>query len=80
MIATLLAAAAALTVQTADDYEAACKAYQAENGGTTDCRCLAEKVAADDALRAEIATLTKPEDLEGASDAMKKAIADCAKD
>ena len=80
MIATLLAAAAALTLQTADDYEAACKAYQAENGGTTDCRCLAEKVAADDELRAEIATLITPEDVANASDKMKKAVADCAKD
>ena len=80
MIELLAAAAAALTMQSVDDLEAACKAYQAENGGTADCRCLAEKVAADDELLAEIATLTTPEDLAGASDKMKKAVADCTKD
>ena len=77
MIALLAAGLAALTMQSADDYEAACKAYQAEHGGTADCRCLAEKVAADDELKAEIAQLATPEDLAGASDKMKKAVADC---
>ena len=77
MIELIAAAAAALTMQSVDDYEAACKAYQAEHGGTADCRCLAEKVAADEALQAEIAKLVTPEDVAGASDEMKQAVADC---
>ena len=80
MLQLIAAAAAAVSMQSADDLEAACKAFQAEHGGTADCRCLAEKVAGDEELLAEIATLTTPEDLAGASDKMKKAVADCTKD
>ena len=77
MIELIAAGLAALTMQSADDYEAACKAYQAEHGGTTDCRCLAEKVVADDELKAEIAKLVTPEDVANASDKMKEAVGDC---
>ena len=79
MLQLIAAGLAAVTMQSVDDYEAACKAFQAEHGGTADCRCLAEKVAADDELKAEIAKLVTPEDVANASDKVKKAVADCTK-
>lgn len=74
IIASLLAIAA---VQSTDELQEACDAYQAEYGGEADCSCLAEAVAEDEDLLAEIAEITTPEDLENASDEFKEAVAEC---
>lgn len=56
-----------------------CEEFQAANGGSTDCKCLATKAAEDDELRAELFTLTTPEAVAGASDKVKAAIMSCQK-
>ena len=79
MFASIIASIMALTtVQTAAELEEACLAYQAEFGGEADCTCLAEAVAADEDLIAEIAEITTPEDLENASEEFLAAVADCS--
>ena len=77
MLELFAAAAAALALQSAADIEGACKAFQAENGGTTDCACFGKLIAEDPDLMAELMTITSPEDLEGASDEMKMTIEAC---
>ena len=81
MMEALIAAFAALTIQaSAADFAKACQDYQAENGGSADCECLGEKIAADDALAAEMMTLTTPEDVAGASDEFKAAVMSCSEE
>ncbi len=62
----------------AGDVQAHCEAYQAEHGGEASCSCLAEQVAGDDALTAEILAISTPSDVEAASDAVKAAAEACA--
>ena len=77
MISSLMAALAATTMQSADDVQARCEAYQAEHGGAVDCECLGKLVAADDDLLAELMAMTKPEDMDGASNEMKLTVKAC---
>ncbi|MCQ8184082.1 hypothetical protein [Parvularcula maris] len=79
MFASIIAALLALnTVQSADELQAACEQFQSKYGGEADCACLAEKVAADEDLMAEIAGITSPDELANASDAFKEAVEDCS--
>ena len=78
MIGTVLAGLLALNMQSAEQVEGACKAYQAEHGGDVDCTCFGKLVASDDDLLAELMTLQTPEDLEGASDEMKMTMKACS--
>ncbi|GGY51707.1 hypothetical protein [Parvularcula lutaonensis] len=75
IFASLLAMA---TVQSADDLEAACQAYQAEYGGESDCSCLAEKAAGDEDLLAAFNEIQSPEDLADAPSEVMEAIEDCS--
>jgi hypothetical protein len=79
MFASIIAALLALsTTQSTDELQAACEQYQAEYGGEADCACLAEAVAADEDLMAEIAGITSPDELANASDDFKQAVEDCS--
>jgi hypothetical protein len=79
MFASIISAILALTTtQSVADLEAACEQYQSEYGGEADCSCLAEKVAGDEDLLAEIAELTTPDALENASDEFKAAVEECS--
>lgn len=79
MIASIFASLLAATaVQSVAELEEACLAYQAEYGGESDCTCLAEKVAGDEDLLAEIADIQTPEDLEAASEEFLAAVEECS--
>ena len=57
----------------------ACKAYQAENGGSSDCKCLAHKVDKDPSLAGKMSAIKTPADVEAADDTVKAALAACPK-
>lgn len=78
MIASIFASVLMMTTaQSAEDFEAACKDYQAEYGGESDCSCLAEKAAADEDLLNDLLQITEPADIANASEAAIAAIQDC---
>ncbi|MGV6802015.1 MAG: hypothetical protein ACWA5L_08865 [bacterium] len=82
---TLLLAASALALSAfglavAQDFDlkTACEEYQAENGGTSDCGCLAEKVGDDEAMLEELAAVGAGEKtLEELSDETMEVIVAC---
>ena len=62
----------------AGDVEAQCTAYVEENGGdASGCSCLAESVAGNEALEAEVAAIDSEEALEAASDEVKGVLGAC---
>ena len=73
----ILAALAAVAMQSASDVQVRCEAFQAEHGGKIDCKCLGKLVANDADLLAEMMTITKPADLEKASNEMKLTLKAC---
>lgn len=75
IFASLLAMA---TVQSADELEAACEAYQAEYGGSSDCSCLAAKAAEDEDLLAAMNEIQSPDDLADAPAEVMEAIEECS--
>lgn len=79
LLSTALLAASPATPNTAAaaEFKAACEAFQAENGGKSDCACLAGKVAADPALAEAMGKVTSPADLETAPEAVHAAIKAC---
>ncbi|MEM1381531.1 MAG: hypothetical protein AAGH41_13000 [Pseudomonadota bacterium] len=78
MIASILASLLAITtVQTADELEENCLAFQEEYGGESDCSCLAEKAAEDEDLLAMFNEITSPEDLADAPAEVLEAIEEC---
>jgi len=78
MIASIFASVLMLTTaQSADEFEAACKDYQAEYGGEADCGCLAGKAAEDEDLLQALLEITEPADVANASEAAITAIQEC---
>ncbi len=73
------ALAAGTTSAFAQDAEVmeACEAYKAEYESNTDCACLAEQAAADEATKADIMAIQTPDDVETASDAAMAAVGAC---
>jgi len=76
LIAALCAAGFAIAPALAEDLEAHCEAYAADNGtDPAGCACLAD--AADADMAAELMEVSSEADIESLSDASREAIASC---
>lgn len=76
--AAVLAAAALAFPASANDTADSCRAYIAEHGGdASGCDCLGEAADSNADLKAAIAAIEDPEDLEAADQSTKEVIAAC---
>lgn len=81
LCAVAFAAACAMTPASANETADACRGYVAENGGdASGCDCLGDAADADADLADALAAIQTPDDLEGADEATKAAIAACYPD
>jgi hypothetical protein len=72
-----LAGASAIAQDEEMDFQASCEAYQAEHGGTSDCACLADKVAEDAELADAMSMIQGPADVESAPENVQMALKAC---